>query len=223
MKERTDRLVIMGVGGHALSVWDIAEQLKIEIVAFIDPSESPQIIKERIRDSGKPVIDSKNYDNYLDYPIFIGVGDNTIRNNLWTILQEKGATDFPNLISPSAYISKNANLGKGNYVGNGSNIGTDSVLGNFNILNSKVSIDHENHISNCSSLGPGAITAGQVRIGSMTFLGMSSSVRQGVEIGSNCLIGAHSYVKDAVPDNAVSWGVPAKIQRFRSSDDYFDI
>jgi acetyltransferase-like isoleucine patch superfamily enzyme len=35
----------------------------------------------------------------------------------------------------------------------------------------------------------------------------------GVTVGLNSIVGAHSFVNSDIPDNAVAYGVPAKVVR----------
>lgn len=56
---------------------------------------------------------------------------------------------------------------------------------------------------------------GGVTIGAGSWLGTRVTVLDGVKIGRNVIIGAHSLVRDDVPDNAVAVGVPARVIRIR--------
>ncbi|MDP2650482.1 MAG: acyltransferase [bacterium] len=53
---------------------------------------------------------------------------------------------------------------------------------------------------------------GPVIIKKNALIGAGSTILPGVTIGENSIIGAHSLVKDNIPDNSVAWGVPAKIK-----------
>jgi len=60
------------------------------------------------------------------------------------------------------------------------------------------------------SLGHLSRATGAVRIGDGTYLGAQSIVIAGVTIGSQCVIGANSFVDGDVPDRAVVAGSPAR-------------
>jgi acetyltransferase-like isoleucine patch superfamily enzyme len=60
---------------------------------------------------------------------------------------------------------------------------------------------------------------GGVEIGAHAWLGTRVTVLDGVRIGKRAIIGAHSLVKDDVPDDAIAVGVPAKVIRTRSAHD----
>lgn len=50
-----------------------------------------------------------------------------------------------------------------------------------------------------------------VKIGNNVWLGEGVIVMPGVEIGSGCVIGAHSIVNKSIPSNSIAVGSPAKI------------
>ena len=62
-----------------------------------------------------------------------------------------------------------------------------------------------------------AVTGGRVgyeyapvTIGSCVYIGPNAVVAKGVEIGSHVIIGAQSLVNQSLPDYAVAWGQPAR-------------
>ena len=50
-----------------------------------------------------------------------------------------------------------------------------------------------------------------IRIGAGTWLGDRVTVLKGVTIGERCAIGAHSVVRDDIPDGSVAAGIPARV------------
>jgi acetyltransferase-like isoleucine patch superfamily enzyme len=56
---------------------------------------------------------------------------------------------------------------------------------------------------------------GGVSIGAGAWLGARVTVVDGVRIGRNAIIGAHSLVRDDIPDNAVAVGTPARVIRMQ--------
>lgn len=51
-----------------------------------------------------------------------------------------------------------------------------------------------------------------VKVGHDTWIGGGSVILPGVEIGNNVVIGAGSVVSDSIPDNAIAFGNPCKVQ-----------
>lgn len=50
-----------------------------------------------------------------------------------------------------------------------------------------------------------------IRIGAGTWLGDRVTVLRGVTIGERCAIGAHSVVRDDIPDGSIAAGIPARV------------
>lgn len=59
--------------------------------------------------------------------------------------------------------------------------------------------------------GKAAFKKGDVHIGSNTYIGSMSVIKQNITIGNRCIIGANSFVNKNIPDNSVVVGTPAKI------------
>lgn len=62
------------------------------------------------------------------------------------------------------------------------------------------------------------VTRGGVTIGEDCWLGACVTVLDGVTIGRNCVVGAGALVTRSLPDNAVAYGVPARVVRLRAPD-----
>lgn len=64
----------------------------------------------------------------------------------------------------------------------------------------------------------GAYAKGPIRIGAKAWLGTGVIVLDGVSIGDGAVIGAGALVNKNIPINAVAFGVPAKIQRYKNEN-----
>lgn len=60
---------------------------------------------------------------------------------------------------------------------------------------------------------------GAPRIGDNTYIGANSVIIGNISIGKNVFIGALSLVNKDVPDNAICYGIPSKVIRFRSEEE----
>lgn len=52
---------------------------------------------------------------------------------------------------------------------------------------------------------------GEIEIGDNTFIGVGCLILPGTSIGRNCIIGAGSVVRGAIPDDSVVFGNPAEV------------
>jgi acetyltransferase-like isoleucine patch superfamily enzyme len=88
----------------------------------------------------------------------------------------------------------------------GLEIGDDVSIGNG------VSIVTSAHpYRNHAVIREARLESAPVRIGSNVWIGMKASILQGVVIGSDVVVGAHSLVTKSIPSNSISVGVPAHV------------
>jgi len=95
-------------------------------------------------------------------------------------------------------------------------LGKGVDIGAFSYLNALhgITIDDDVQIgSHCSIYTISTIDekTGPVRLKRNCRIGSHSVVMPGVTIGENAVVGAFSFVNKDVPDNAVAYGVPAKV------------
>jgi acetyltransferase-like isoleucine patch superfamily enzyme len=55
--------------------------------------------------------------------------------------------------------------------------------------------------------------AGRVIIGDNVFIGAGTTIKDGVEVGRNSVIGAGSLILQDIPPNMIAYGSPARIVR----------
>lgn len=215
MAGATAPLIIMGAGGHAVSVASVAVDAGFHIHSFVSPSN--------ILDSllGVPVIKGISLLNNIDqFNFCIAVGDNALREKIYlelikSVEQEK----FPAIVHPSAVIAGNSILGLGSVLMPLSNIGPNCNVGKFCILNTHCSLDHDSTMGDFSSLAPGAITGGHVHLGIRSAISIGAVVKHGMHLGDDSVLGANSYLNQNLPSKKVAYGSPAKVIRDRRYDD----
>ncbi|UUX92256.1 acyltransferase [Methanoplanus endosymbiosus] len=100
--------------------------------------------------------------------------------------------------------------------------GTD--IGAFTYINAKYGINIGDFVqigSHCSIYSLSTIDnkQGEVHLKKNCRIGTHSTIMPGITVGENSVIGAHSFVNSDVPDNAVAFGVPAKIQRLLNKEE----
>ena len=99
----------------------------------------------------------------------------------------------------------------------GLTLGYRTDIGAFTYINAKngVTIEDEVQIgSHCSIYSVSTIDDknAPVVLKRNARVGSHSTIMPGVTIGENAVVGAHSFVNCDVPDNAVAFGVPARIK-----------
>ena len=68
----------------------------------------------------------------------------------------------------------------------------------------------------CPIMDQGAYTKGPINIGARSWLGTGVIVLDGVNIGAGTVIGAAAVVNKDIPQNAIAFGIPAKVKKNRN-------
>lgn len=212
---RTRLLVVIGAGGHAVSVSNVAHSAGFEIKYYVDRKWDGRILP-----GGNILDDIDSISNIDQYDFCIAIGDNAVREQVHSNLLNRYSTlTFPALIHSSAIIADSVAVGDGTIVMPGVIVGPNTMIGKFCILNSGSSIDHECTMQDYSSLAPGAITGGSVSIGARSAISIGAVVKHGLTIGNDCVLGAHSYLNRDLRHNQLAYGSPARIVRSRDVGD----
>lgn len=198
MDSLEEPLYILGCGGHARSVAEVAlyNDKNIKIVFVDDNARENETI------FGFPVINelppqAKN--------IFAAVGDNTLRKKI------SGKHQLITIVSKSAVIGINAMFGKGVFVGHKAYIGPEAVIGNGTIVNTGAIVEHETKIGEFCHIAPNAVVCGRTVIGDNIFIGAGSTVVDSVNICANCCVGAGSVVIASLHEQGTYAGTPVHL------------
>lgn len=190
---------ILGAGGHAKVVYDAAAACGVHIdgLAVADTRcagfNNIRVISEEDIVTGDRII--------------LGIGDNRIRTLLFNELKMIKA-EVLTIIHPEAWVSPNASLGEGSVVLAGAIVNHSAAIGKACIINTRAVVEHDCIVEHGAHVSPGAVLCGGVHVGTESWIGASSVVRENISIGRNCIIGAGSAVVKNVPDGTKGAGVP---------------
>lgn len=205
---KKEKLLIIGAGGHGKVVADIAMKMKKwSTIRFLDGNKEISS-SMGIEVIGKPE-DALSY--IEDNDIFVGIGNNSVREKIQSQLDDSGAT-IPTLIHPSSTIGSDVTIERGTVVMAGSIINCSTDIGRGCIINTGSTIDHDNIIGSYAHISPGVNIAGTVNIGNKTWLGIGSIIKNNINITHNCKIGAGAVVVKDIKETGVYIGIPAKRQ-----------
>tara|TARA_S200000501_G_C20678178_1_gene679431 strand:+ start:187 stop:849 length:663 start_codon:yes stop_codon:yes gene_type:complete len=213
-KSNNNRLLIIGCGGHAKVITEIAIDVGFSDIIYQDEKTEKNYFL------GNDIV-KKPIENYYDY-FFVAIGDNFLRENLTrAFLKINPHSKAAILIHPSSIISKSCTIGEGTVVMPLCAINSSSKIGRGVIVNTKSSIDHDNLLKDYSSIAPGVSTGGNVIIGNRTAIAIGTLIKHGIEIGADSVIGSASYLNKNIPNNKVVYGSPAKIIRERKTGEAY--
>ena len=209
-----EKLLILGCGGHGRVIADIVEKNNhYSSIFFLDNKiESSNKFKTNFN---KNIIGDISIDNLRKFSnefshAFVGIGDNKVRIKWLEELQKIGYI-IPNIIDPSAQISRYVDLGKGCFINTNVVIQCNTKIDSGCIVNTSSSIDHDTLIKKGAHISPGVNIAGNVKIGENTWIGLGTKIIQNINIGDNVIVGAGSLVLKNIPNNSKAYGVPSKL------------
>lgn len=206
------KILLLGGGGHCKSVLDALLTSKLyDEVAIIDRTES---IGEKIL--SVPIIgDDKDLPSLFDNGfksafISVGsVGNPDVRVQLTSLIENLGF-EIPNIVDPTAVVSRHATLGNGIFIGKNAVVNAGSFIHKGAIINSSSIIEHDCIVEEFSHIAPGAVLCGNVKVGAGAHIGANSVVKQQINIGADSIIGMGSCVLTNINNNAIAYGNPCR-------------
>jgi len=205
-----NKLAIIGAGGHGKVVADIAIETKRwnEIVFFDD------VYPKKVSVECWPILGCVN-DLILkmsEYQIIVAIGNNATRVKIQLELENLGGR-LTTLIHPKAIISSFSKIEPGCVVMAGAVVNAFSEISKSSIINTNSVVEHDCLLATGVHISPNASLAGGVKVGSLSWVGIGTCVRELIEIGDNIIIGAGSVVVKNILTPGVYVGNPlGKIQ-----------
>ena len=207
----TRPVLLLGGGGHALSVADALQALGRTVYGVVDPN--PDSIHPLLKDlpflGGDGAILAIDPEA-VELACAVGsTGPPEARARLYAQLADRGYR-FATIIHPSASVSVSAELGMGVQVMAGAVVQAAVRVGANSLINTRASIDHSCDVGAHVHLAPGVTLSGDVTVGDLAHIGTGAVVIQGLRIGAGAFVAAGAVVIRDVPDRVRVQGVPAR-------------
>lgn len=193
-------LILIGGGGHARVVLDLAQKLGYEIYGFLDDSV---VEWHGVRYLG-PVSQIMEYRDVCAF--VIAIGSNQIREKI----AKKYEVQYVPLVHPSARIGNDVVLGDGTVVMANAVINASSNIGSHCIINTSSVVEHDNRLGDFVHISPGAILTGSIHIGERTQVGAGAVLVNNITVATDCMIGAGAVVIENITQQGTYVGVPAR-------------
>lgn len=207
------KIALYGAGGHAKVVADsVVRSTAMSLIGCLSDSED---------DIGRSFLDltiesasQQRLEALLESGsgLHLAIGNLAVRRKIIEKIAAIG-NEWMTVIDATALISASADVKQGCFIGAGTIINAGSKLGANSIANTRVLIEHDNHIGRNVHLSPGVITGGHVTIGNNSWIGIGAVIKDRVSIGENTIIGAGAVIVKDVPSNVVAYGVPGTVKR----------
>lgn len=206
-----EKILILGNGGHARSLIDVIERQKKYRIAGL-------VVNEKNADCDEyPILGNDDdlkrlFDRGIgNAAVGVGyLGKSDIRQRLYEKLMDIGF-NLPVICDPSAIMSSRVRIGEGSFIGKGAILNTCTSVGKMCIINTGSIIEHDCMIDDFSHIAVASVLCGGVSVGKASFIGANATIIQGRRVGSNCIIGAGTVIRNSVEDygmrsNKVKWG-----------------
>ncbi len=198
----SERVIILGAGGHGKVVADIVLRSSDTLLGFLDDGTEGAVC-------GFPVLGKiTDYQKFPDAAFVIAVGNSAAREQ---IARQLHGVRWYTAVHPAAVVSPlDVQLGAGTVVMANAVINPSARVGKHCIVNTAAVVEHDDCIGDFSHLAVGARLGGTVAIGKHTWVGLGASVSNNVSVCGHCLIGAGAVVIHNIEESGTYVGVPAR-------------
>ena len=179
MAER-ERLLLVGSGGFGRVVSELARETYD--CAFVDDGFEVGTVICDIPVAGHISDLEKLYESY--HLLVVTIGNNKLRQHIYQQAMEIGYT-FPNLISPSAYVSPYSKMGWGCVLLNNSLIQNGAPVGNGVLLNPGVEVHHDSSVEDYALIYTNSVVRTYAKVGKRVRIGSNVTVSNEVIVGDD--------------------------------------
>lgn len=195
-------LIIIGGGGHAKVLADLAMSIGYNVIGFLDDNEK---VAEML--GLKRIGTVADCEKYADKAKFvIGIGNNAVRKRIY----ETYSISYETLIHPSAIIATNVIIENGSVVLAGAIINADAKIGKQSIINTGTVVEHDCTIGEFTMVAPRATICGFTKVGNNCWIGAGSVVNNVVKICDDVMIGSGAVVTKDIDLQGTYVGVPVR-------------
>lgn len=202
-------VVFIGAGSHADAVYAVMNKSNYQLIGYFDD-------KNITMHDGFPVLgkiaDAKEYILKHNVPgVFVTIGDNDKRKEVFDDLCPELYGRFINIISPVATILNSESIsGRGIFIGTNSFLGAKTVVEDNSIINTGSIVEHHTIVGKHVNIAPHTTINGICHIHDLVYVGSSSVIIQVKEICAGSVIGAGAVVVKDILEKGTYVGVPAR-------------
>lgn len=197
-------LLLIGCGGHARSVADVALDLGVEELLFVDVNARPG---ETI--GGFAVTPIWPHALRSDWCVMPAAGSASARARAVGEARRQDLA-LAALVSRRAYVASTAVVMPGAFVAHGAHVGPYARIGEGAIVNTGAVVDHESVVEAYAHVAVNATVAGRCTVGANSALGAGAVVIDNVSVGADISIGAGGVVVADLVEPGVYVGVPVR-------------
>jgi sugar O-acyltransferase (sialic acid O-acetyltransferase NeuD family) len=202
------KLCIAGTGGFAretlccfLDSVSIKTDERYKLVCFMESDE----FYSKTNVLGFPVIRQSEFDPEL-YDVVVGIGDPTMRRKIVNSLPPQ--TTYRSVIHPSVVKSEWVDIGVGAVVTAGVILTCNIKIGSHAHFNLHTTVGHDSVIGDYFTTAPGVNISGNCKFGDNIYIGTNASIKQGITICSDVVVGMGGTVVKNIFEAGTYVGTP---------------
>lgn len=157
--------------------------------------------------NGVPVIRKSEFD-IERHTMIIAIGDSSTRKKIVDSFPQH--TKYTTIIHPSAVISKWVEIGPGSIVTAGCILTCNIKIGAHAQINLHTTIGHDCKIGDYFTTAPASNVSGSCIIGNQVYLGTNSTIKQGITLADNIIVGMGGVVVKDITEPGIYIGNPIK-------------
>lgn len=189
------KLLLVGVGGHARTVADLAVHCGHSVAAYVDSAPaSPAWLGNAVRIEGDDdaVLAADEVSAGVEGAV-MGLGGQrpdqlTARHALFDRYAARFPDAMPHLVHPAATVADDCGIGVGTLVMAGAVVNAGATLGDAVVVNSGAIVEHDATVGDGAHVAPGAIVLGGARVGAGAMIGAGAVVLPGAQVPPGVLV-----------------------------------
>lgn len=204
-----EKIALIGAGGAAHDILcQLVDAWKAEGIDYrgrVLFTEPDSVCKPRTIMNCEVVPQSEF--NPLTHHAIIAIGDSSVRQKVFYQLPNE--TRYATIIHPSVIMSEWVEIGEGSVISALSILTCNIKIGKHAQINYKSSIAHDFVAGDFFSTAPGASINGNTKVGNRVYIGSNASIRQGVTLVDDVVIGMGSVVLNDITRSGSYARIPA--------------
>lgn len=204
-----DKIALIGSGGAAHDILcQLIDAWKAEGIDYrgrVVFTEQDDLWQEK-EVMNCPVIRQSDFNPATHYAI-IAIGSSSVRQRVFYQLPNE--TRYATIIHPSVVMSDWVEIGEGSVISAHSVLTCNIKIGKHAQINYKSSIAHDFVAGDFFSTAPGASINGNIKVGNRVYIGSNASIRQGVTLVDDVVIGMGSVVLNSITKSGSYARIPA--------------
>lgn len=222
-----NKIVIFGTNDFAeLAHYYITNDSNFEVVGFTvhESFLKEAFYKPRSSEKTYPVVPFEKINKYyppedvLLFAPMTGIKMNNTRKSVYLEGKQKGY-EYYSYVSSKATVCHNE-IGENCFILEDNTLQPFTTIGNNVVLWSGNHIGHHGKIEDHAFLTSHVVISGHCHIKERAWIGVNSTIRDGIAIGEGCLVAMGSLITKSTESNSFYMGAPAKKQEKLAEEVY---